>query len=243
MQIIKLSAIDSTNSYLKNLLTENNLEDLTVVVAEKQLKGRGQMGTTWVAEDGKNLTFSVLKRFGGFVVRHQFRINMIISLAVYDVLKAVGVPDLKVKWPNDILSGSKKICGILIENILSGSSIQSSVIGIGLNVNQQNFGSLPNVSSLKLLLGTSFNLEELLQLLIQQLEKRFKTYNDKTFAILQEEYETHLFRRKKPSTFENPEGELFMGFIKGVSPEGKLEVILEDQVVATYGLKEIKLLY
>ena len=129
MQIIKLDATDSTNTYLKKLMHSKKLEDFTIVAANQQLNGRGQMGTKWESEPGKNLTFSVLKNFKNYQIQEQFLLNIITSLAVYNTLKNLFIPDLRVKWPNDIMSGNFKICGILIENNLKNNGIQSSIIG------------------------------------------------------------------------------------------------------------------
>lgn len=243
MHIIKLNATNSTNEYLKQLIVSANLDDFTVVVTENQLQGRGQMGTQWLSEPGKNLTFSVLKKGEGLEVADQFLLNMCVSLALYEALQQLNIPNLAVKWPNDILSANSKICGILIENILIGSKIQSSIIGIGLNVNQLSFNNLPNVSSLKLLKGETFNLDEILNIIIQKLKK----YVTKDFLenpdTLRALYQEIMFRVNKPSTFKNNEGALFMGFIKGVSSSGKLIVLLEDNIFKEYNLKEIQLLY
>ena len=242
MQLIKLNATDSTNAYLKELLLTGSLEDFTVVMAHEQLKGRGQMGTSWISEPGKNLTFSVLSKSEGLGVASQFLLNMAVSLAIYDTLLKLQVPDLKIKWPNDIMSGHSKICGILIENILSGQQIQASIIGIGLNVNQLVFSNLPNVSSLKLLLGRTLPLEELLQNIVDNLKVFLKEkINDENYLFSR--YEELLFRKDKPSTFKNKEGEMFMGFIKGVSRGGKLLILLEDDIVQEFDLKEVRLLF
>ena len=246
MQIIKLNATESTNAYLKELLAEVALKDFTVVVAREQSKGRGQMGTVWESDPGKNLTFSVLKRFDGFLVSNQFMINVLVSMALYEHLKKLHIPDLRVKWPNDILSGHHKIAGILIENMLSGDKIQSSVIGIGLNVNQIHFNNLPNVSSLKLISGKNLDLEELLKSLLESMGEMFdilKTKNPTKGNALLDKYKSVLFRKDKPSTFRNENDELFMGFITDVSSEGKLIITLEDGIKKEFGLKEIKLLY
>ena len=242
MQLIKLNATDSTNAYLKELLLTGILEDFTVVMAHEQLKGRGQMGTSWVAEPGKNLTFSVLNKSEGLEVGSQFLLNMAVSLAIYNTLLKLQVPDLKIKWPNDIMSGHSKICGILIENILSGQQIQASIIGIGLNVNQLVFANLPNVSSLKLLLGKTLPLEELLHKIVDNLKVLLKEkINDENYLF--SNYESLLFRKDKPSTFKNREGEMFMGFIKGVTKGGKLLILLEDDIVQEFDLKELRLLF
>lgn len=243
MHLIKLSATDSTNAYLKDLIFQNKIEDFTVVMAHTQLKGRGQMGTNWLSEPGKNLTFSVLLKSLKIPGADQFLLNIYVSLALYDTLTQLHVPDLKIKWPNDIMSGHSKICGILIENILSGQHIQASVVGIGLNVNQITFNSLPNVSSLKLLLGRSLDLEEILLNIVGNL-KGLLGHNGKWDRNqLIERYEAALFRKDKPSTFKNQEDEMFMGFIKGVSGTGKLKVLLEDNILKEFNLKEVKLLY
>ncbi|PIF01634.1 MAG: biotin--[acetyl-CoA-carboxylase] ligase [Maribacter sp.] len=243
MGIIKLSATDSTNLYLKNLMSENSLEDFTIVVADTQTLGRGQMGTTWESEPCKNLTFSVLKKMKTARIKNLFSLNICVSMAVFNTLGKLGIPDLKVKWPNDILSGHSKICGILIENILSGNQLLSSVIGIGLNVNQEKFIGLSNVSSLKLLMGKTFDLEELLFLFQDELKGSFLKMENKGSVFMRDEYENVLFRKDKPSTFKDAGGKMFMGFIKGVSDQGRLMVTLEDNAQKEFDMKEISLLY
>jgi len=243
MLLVKLDATDSTNGYLKDLLASKKLKDFTVVSTAKQLKGRGQMGTTWESEPGKNLTVSILKIFREFPILNQFLLNICVSLAVFDTLKELSVPDLSIKWPNDILSGNFKICGILIENMLIGTNIQHSILGVGLNVNQQHFAGLKNVSSLKLLLGRTLNLDELLHKILEHLKMNF-TKLDKNLNIdLWQVYESHLFRKDKPSTFKDLNENVFMGFIRRISPEGKLVVEMEDAVLQEFALKEVKLLY
>ncbi|WP_411032271.1 biotin--[acetyl-CoA-carboxylase] ligase [Spongiimicrobium sp. 3-5] len=243
MKLVKLDATDSTNLYLKNSMLSNTLDDYTVVMTKKQLKGRGQMGTTWLSEAGKNLTFSVLKNNLAMPASKQFLLNKCVSLAVSDALKEFGIPNITIKWPNDILSGHYKICGILIENVLSGNKIQASIIGVGLNVNQTKFNDLPHVSSLKLILGRKLELEELLMGIVKALKKYLNLLPDTFDDNLHMLYEDRLFRKDKPSTFKNVDGDLFMGFIRGVSDQGKLIVGLEDDVLKEYDLKEIKLLY
>lgn len=243
MQLIKLSATDSTNAFLKELLSVQKQADFTVVTTDAQLKGRGQMGTIWEAAPGKNLTFSVLKNLDSLNVTEQFNLNILVSIAIYEVLEQYQVPDLRIKWPNDIMSGHSKICGILIENILSGHNIQSAIIGIGLNVNQLEFNALPNVSSLKLLMGVHFDLEELLQAIVAKLKALFVAFEQDGVDQLKSYYESLLFRKDKPSTFKDENGELFMGFINGVSDSGTLIILLEDNIKKEFNLKEVKLLY
>ncbi len=244
MQLIKLNATDSTNTYLKTLLGSKGVDDFTVVVAEEQLNGRGQMGTVWESQKSKNLTFSVLKKFQSFYIADKFLISCCVSLAIYRVLEQQRVPDLSIKWPNDILSGNSKICGILIENIIVGDKIQMSIIGIGLNVNQSDFGQLQQASSLKIILGKVFDLNEILDLILKALKIVFTELEQKESDRIIEAYEQLLFRKDKPSTFEDRnKGNQFMGFIRGVSVEGKLSIELEDNIVRDYDFKELRLLY
>ncbi|NNK74472.1 MAG: biotin--[acetyl-CoA-carboxylase] ligase [Maribacter sp.] len=243
MQIIKLNATDSTNLYLKNLMNTKSLEDYTIVATKNQTLGRGQMGTKWESEPGKNLTFSILRKFDLEKVDHPFILNICVSLAVYTLLNTLHLPDLKVKWPNDILSGNFKICGILIENILSGNRLVASVIGIGLNVNQTTFNNLPKVSSLKLLTAKTFDLDQLLKEFQSVLQQIFRELDEKGAIAMQKKYENVLFRKNKPSTFKDNGGKLFMGFIQGVSKEGRLVVALEGDINKAFDLKEISLLY
>ena len=243
MEIIKLNATNSTNTYLKNLLKEKQVKDLSCIWALSQTQGRGQQGAKWISEPGKNLTFSVLKKFENLPSEYHFLLNMEVSLAIFSALKKLYIPDLAVKWANDILSSKKKICGILIENTLHKEQISASIIGIGLNVNQVFFNDLPNVSSLQKIMGHPFDLEEVLLLICQELEVSLKSLSPTRFETMLDEYHTHLFRKDKPSTFEYPNGERFMGYIRGVSHNGQLQIEQEDALMSSFSLKEIKLLY
>ena len=243
MEIIKLNATNSTNTYLKNLLKEKQVKDLSCIWALSQTQGRGQQGAKWISEPGKNLTFSVLKKFENLPSEYHFLLNMEVSLAIFRALKKLYIPDLAVKWANDILSSKKKICGILIENTLHKEQISASIIGIGVNVNQVFFNDLPNVSSLQKIMGHPFDLEEVLLLICQELEVSLKSLSPTRFETMLDEYHIHLFRKDKPSTFEYPNGERFMGYIRGVSHNGQLQVEQEDALMSSFSLKEIKLLY
>ena len=243
MEIIKLNATNSTNTYLKNLIKEKPIADLSCVWALSQTQGRGQQGASWVAEPGKNLTFSVFKKFDQLPSEYHFLLNMEVSLAIFRTLKKLYIPDLAVKWANDILSAKKKICGILIENTLQKEAITASVIGIGLNVNQLFFGELPHVSSLQKIMGHPFDLEEILLLIGHELEAALLSLSPTRFETVLREYHSHLFRKDKPSTFEYPNGQRFMGYIRGVDHNGQLQVEQEDALMSSFSLKEVKLLY
>lgn len=243
MQIIKLDAIDSTNTYLKDLSLKNTIADDTLVYAKVQRSGRGQQGAVWKTEHGKNLTFSILKTFKDLPVSRKVWLNCIISLAIAEVLKGMTVPDIKVKWPNDIMSGNQKVCGILIENVLQGNQIKKSIIGIGLNVNQTVFPNLPQASSLQLLLGKTFALEPLMLSLAKHISMRVAELNTLNWNVLQKAYEKMLFRKDIPTAFEDYNGNRFMGIIRTIDANGDLQLELEDKEWKSYALKQIKLLF
>ncbi|WP_100610769.1 biotin--[acetyl-CoA-carboxylase] ligase [Confluentibacter lentus] len=243
MRIIKLNAIDSTNSFMRRLSSEENLEDYTIVMAKHQTQGRGQMGTVWSSENSKNLMFSVFKDTSKFNLEYPFLISMVTSLAILRTLQSFSITKLSIKWPNDILSEDKKICGILIENVIKQNSLSNTIIGIGLNVNQTEFNNLPKASSLKLITGNVFDLEEVLFETIKNLKHYFKILKRTDYDTLKAGYETYLFRKDKPSTFKDSEGLVFSGYIKNVTLFGNLQVLLEDDIVREFDLKDITLMY
>ncbi|WP_418513826.1 biotin--[acetyl-CoA-carboxylase] ligase [Corallibacter sp.] len=243
MHIIKLDATNSTNTFLRQLSHTNKLDDYTVVVTNSQTQGRGQMGTVWENIPGKNLMFSVFKEVSFVAIDDHFYISIVVSLAINKALNTFSIPKTFIKWPNDILSDNKKICGVLIENVIKQGAIKETIIGIGLNVNQTSFDNLPRASSLKQITGLHYDKELVMLEIIKNLKDYFELLKQKNYNVLKTAYEANLFRKNKPSTFKNAEGSMFLGFIKGVSNSGKLQVLLEDNVVKEFNLKELELLY
>lgn len=244
MNIIKLSATDSTNSYLKTRARTENLPNGTVVRAETQLKGRGQGTTSWVSQPGKNLAFSLYWKTSGLEASRQFDLSMSVSLAVRTVLSDLEIPEVSVKWPNDILSGSKKVCGILIENILSGPFVKYSIIGIGLNVNQDDFEDLPRAASLKMQTGKELDRDAVFMKLIREILRNLERFpqSEKDRSDLREEYESMLFARGVVSDFEDAAGNRFQGSIEGISSRGEL-VVNSKGLKRIFQFKEVTLLY
>lgn len=243
MHLIKVSAINSTNSFARELLKENPQLQLSCIVAKKQTEGRGQRGTSWNAEDGKNLTFSVFLPRPGIVPAHQFVLSALTATSLLSALQKYQLPRLKVKWPNDILSANQKVAGILIENIIAEGKVTGSIIGIGLNVNQQSFENLPQAGSMKTATGNEFDLDEVLNSILQELEKGFQALSEDNSEAILHTYQNHLFRRGVPSTFKEPDGKLFTGIILGISPTGKLLVEKSEGETTQYDLKEVSLCY
>ncbi|WP_296316893.1 biotin--[acetyl-CoA-carboxylase] ligase [Winogradskyella sp. UBA3174] len=242
MYIIKLDAIDSTNTYLKDMVSGILPKDYTVVLADKQTGGRGQMGTKWQAETSKNLTASVFKLLPNLKIEDQFFISMVVSVAIYKALRVFKIAQLSIKWPNDILSADKKLCGILIENVIKSNKLQGSIIGFGLNINQKYFENLPKASSMSLVTGRLFNKGEVLSEILKQLEIYLSLLEVEKFTDIKLQYEALLFRKDKPSTFKT-DNETFSGIIKGVTNTGQLKVWTEDAIIKTFDLKEVTLLY
>ena len=241
MQVIKLNATDSTNLYLKELIRNNTIENYTVVVAKRQNKGRGQMGTVWTSEEDKNLIMSILIR--DFLTSHSsvFVLNSLISVAINKALETLKLPELSIKWPNDIMSGNKKIGGVLIENIFQSNGKIESVVGIGLNVNQTHFPDLPSASSLQLIMNQEFDIDSILGLILNQIKQQIAHFD---LSLLTANYENNLFHKEKLTMFEDINGNQFMGIIQGVNSLGELQVLhQENNSLECYNLKQIKMIY
>ena len=242
MNIIKLSAINSTNNYLKELSSRQYVENFTLVTAENQTAGRGQMGAEWSVEPGKNLTFSVLIKDLLLQINEIFSLNAAVAVSVADALDGLHLSDICIKWPNDILAGNKKIGGILIENSIKNNGEIYSIVGIGLNVNQKKFDGLSKASSLAVLSGREYDKEEIMIAIAENLKRNVAAILNKNTNAIWQKYHIKLYKKDTPMPFEK-DGVRFMGIIKGVSKGGNLTVQLEDDTISEYGLKEVQLLY
>ncbi|MES2238822.1 MAG: biotin--[acetyl-CoA-carboxylase] ligase [Bacteroidota bacterium] len=242
MKLIKLDAIDSTNDFLKALAVTQELENFTVVTAENQTKGKGQMGAIWNSEKSKNLIMSIFVKDLLVSADGIYNLNIATALAVVQVLKTFEIPDLRIKWPNDIMSANFKIAGILIENSFKSDGTISSIIGIGLNVNQTNFDNLPKASSMAAVANRIFDKDELVVLIVERLKANLLLL-DSNVQDLWKEYLNVLFKIGVPMPFKTETEKAFMGIIQGVSLMGKLIILLEDDNVVEYGVKEIQMLY
>jgi len=240
MYLIKLNAISSTNDFLKKLAADTDLTDFTVVWADVQLQGKGQMGSVWVTEDAKNLTFSVYLKERITTADNLFTLNVVVANAVLKALISLNLTNIYVKWPNDILSYNKKISGVLIENNIHANGNVSSVIGIGINCEQTNFDEFPQASSI---FKQYDIMPDRLQLLTAIVENIKKSLIDLEADDEWNYYHNHLFRKDTVSTFESKDGTLFNGIIKEVNRHGQLVLQLENDDLKCYNLKDIKLMY
>ena len=240
MKMIKLDAIDSTNSYLKKLLLKENINDFTVVVSKHQTNGRGRNGNLWVNKPSLNLAFSVYKRFINFSVNEKFMLNIVSSVSVYEVLKKYKLNNLTIKWPNDIMTENKKIAGILIENSVRGNKINHSVIGIGININQSQFLDLPNATSVFLESGKKHSVEKIAVELKDAIKKNFTNFEIRETELI-EFYNSVLFKRNVTTDFTTVNAKKIQGTIIGVNKEGTLSLKQKNHKVFEYAENQIKM--
>ncbi|WP_101689214.1 biotin--[acetyl-CoA-carboxylase] ligase [Dysgonomonas massiliensis] len=236
---IHLEEIDSTSNYLKKILSENEVSEGTIVVADFQTGGRGQRGNSWESEKGQNLTFSILLKPDFVSANKQFIISQIIALAIKDVLDRYA-DGISIKWPNDIYWNNSKICGILIENSLIGNYIQQSIAGIGININQTEFRSdASNPISLSMVTGNSYNLHEILDKITNSILFYYQLAKDgNTFEIVSL-YKNALFR-KNGYHFYNDGIEDFEAKINDIEPSGILVLEKPDGKIRKFAFKEVQ---
>ena len=192
--IIWLERVDSTNDEARRHISE--IDNLSVVSALEQTKGRGQRGNRWSSQPGENLTFSLVVKDFRIKANEQSAISQATALSLVDLLSRHEIK-ARIKWPNDIYAGDEKICGILIENSLKGSEIDWSIIGIGLNVNQTAFPEdLPNPTSMKLCTGNSnpYNTREILEEFMRIFTGYYREYLNGNGALdrLEEQFVSNL---------------------------------------------------
>jgi BirA family biotin operon repressor/biotin-[acetyl-CoA-carboxylase] ligase len=238
--LITLSDTTSTNGALARMAREEYVPEFTMLTAPYQTQGRGQGDHTWESEPGKNLLISTLWRPEFVPPRDQFRISMAVSLAVLDVV-ATEVSGATIKWPNDIYIGDRKVAGILIEHTCSGSKLQHSIIGIGLNLNQEQFSAhIPNPVSLRQVTGQYFTSEAIIDRLSSSLHTRYQQMQLRP-GLQKKEYQRHLYRLGVWTTYEH-EGVVFEGKIVDVNNFGWLMVDTPDGRIRSFAHKEIQFL-
>tara|TARA_E500000178_G_scaffold342779_1_gene388507 strand:- start:9 stop:737 length:729 start_codon:yes stop_codon:yes gene_type:complete len=228
MKLIKLNAIDSTNEYIKlnkSFFSQNSL----VVYSFNQTNGKGQRGKIWTSQPYKNICISFYNKIEKTSNETLLKTNLFASLSVLEILKLYDIPKLKIKWPNDIMSGNKKIAGILIENSFFRKKIVDSIIGIGLNVNQIDFDLITNATSMKILKNESFDLNKLSNEFIKKfslLEFQIKKLSK---AGLLKKFSSNLYGLRKKQKFQI-DNKIVEGYIFGISDDYRLKVMIEKQI-------------
>ena len=228
MKLIKLNAIDSTNEYIKlnkSFFSQNSL----AVYSFNQINGKGQRGKKWISEPYKNTCISFYSRFDKPFEYTLLKINLCTALTVLEVLKSYDIPDLKIKWPNDIMSGNKKIAGILIETTLFKNKIIDLIVGIGLNVNQTDFDGIKEATSMKIIKNKSFNLH----MISKQFIEKFSSFDGKISNLskhkLIEKFCSHLFGIREKKKFAIGE-KVVEGKILGITDNYMLNIEFDKQV-------------
>jgi BirA family biotin operon repressor/biotin-[acetyl-CoA-carboxylase] ligase len=222
------------------MLTKS-LKEGTVILASCQQQGRGQGQASWESEKGKNLTFSIVLHPWQVEVARQFDISRAISLGLYDFLSGF-VRGITVKWPNDLYAGDKKIGGILIETAITSGKFSRAIVGIGLNINQEEFVSdAPNPVSLLNLTGQSYPLPEMLSQLCEKLDTNYSRLISGENSEIVRAYDAALYRRGTWAGYSS-EGVPFEGFITGTDAEGCLLMETRKEGAKSFRFKEVQFL-
>lgn len=243
-----LNEVESTNTYASDLLKNVNPPEGAIVYTDNQTQGRGQRGTIWRSAVAENVTMSVILKPNFLAIKDSFYLSKITALAVYDLMAerlTNGQYDIKIKWPNDILVNQKKIAGILIENTVHNNHIQNSIIGVGLNINQYEFGELESsATSIKKLTTTEYDRQVVMSHFCEKLEKWYLKLKLRKFDFIDESYIQLIFKLNMTCEFiEHTTSNRFNAILTGVARDGKLELIKSNGLKYYYDLKEVKLIF
>ncbi|MGZ3752186.1 MAG: biotin--[acetyl-CoA-carboxylase] ligase [Mucilaginibacter sp.] len=240
--LITIKQLDSTNNFLKNSLSNSKpLSEGTVIMAESQYAGRGQQQNRWHSEAGKNLTFSLLLKPSFLPLGQQFDLTRAVSIGIANALGPILGDKLKIKWPNDIYYADGKLGGMLIENMVQGAQIKNSIIGIGLNINQEDFTlDVPNAVSFKQILHRDYDLKLLLSEICKNIEAAYLNLKAGRFELVRKAYMERLYWLNEDKMFRS-NGVVFGGRIINVKDNGML-VVSSGAAEAEYNLKEIEFL-
>jgi BirA family biotin operon repressor/biotin-[acetyl-CoA-carboxylase] ligase len=237
-----MAVIDSTNRFFMDWLSREKPEEGTLVITDYQTAGRGTDGARWESEHSLNLTFSFVLYPTFLAIEAQFYLNKVISLGLVDLVREVlpGRDDIRIKWPNDIYIGDHKVAGTLIQNGVKGSLFEFSVIGIGLNVNQDSFrGEIANPVSLRMVAGKKFDLENMLKLAVEKIEQRYASLKQGTKQAIDKDYLEFFYRMQRLSGFIY-KGNPIQAKITGVNRYGQLILEIPPEKIIECDLKEIK---
>lgn len=243
LNVIEIDSTPSTNTLLASMV--GDVEHGTVVLTREQSAGRGQRGNSWEAEPGKNITMSILLKPLHITPKYMHLISEVVSLSIVKVLRHHIEPSqgwVSIKWPNDIYVDDKKICGILVENSLMGDYIAHSIVGIGLNVNQQKFYSeAPNPVSIGMLTGQELSVGQLARDLAAEIlaEMSQCLTNDSRMQKTHLDYQNELWRREGYHLYKTFDRQRFKARIVGVEKTGMLTLEEENGEQKTYAFKEV----
>ncbi len=231
----------STNSLAEEMLRNETLQNGSVVRTDFQTAGKGMMNNSWQSEEGKNLLFSLYRKNPGLRAENQFYLSKATSLAIHDMLtENEAFSNVKIKWPNDVLVNENKIAGTLIQCGLRNSDVMYSIIGIGLNVNQEDFANEFKATSMMIEKKVIIDLDKILADLLMRLDKYLDMIKKQEFTVLDELYHQHLLGNNQWLKFSKA-GMEFKGRIKRVKENGLIELEDENGGLKNYEIKEISL--
>ena len=238
-QLLWLPTCASTNSEAQSLIVQNRASEGCTIITDFQTAGRGQRGNQWEGASAENLMLSVVWQPTFLAATEQFRLSQAVALGVHDWAQTLlGTdPKLKLKWPNDLYYGDQKLGGILIENTLNGAKIQYSIIGIGLNINQQEF-AVATATSFAKVTGRSYQRDALATRLLECLEQRYLQLRAGQVGALRREYLQALYRYQEIHPFII-DGQTVSGQIVGVEDDGRLAVAIGNEL-RRFGLQELR---
>lgn len=237
-KLVFMPSCHSTNDISAELISKGNIVNGTIVITDYQGKGRGQGSNIWESQQGENLTLSVILNTSFMEVNKQFYLNMAVCLSISDLLKEYLDSDVLIKWPNDIYYKANKISGILIQNILKGNRIENSILGMGININQQQFKD-PKAISLRNITGKWYDLEQVLNRLSEILEGYYNSLKKGVYAKLRSQYLDRLIWLNENRVFEAQAEGIFQGRITNIDESGRL-IISTEKGKLTFSFKEVK---
>lgn len=233
---IHLDECESTNDLADTLLGQGLLKHGSVISTDYQTAGKGQAGNVWLSEPNVNIACSAVLQPSFLEISRQFFLNIIASLAVHDVLSAQISGNLSIKWPNDIMLNDKKVCGILVKNHITGKSISNTIVGIGINVNQEHL-PVEKATSMFIEAKKRFKIERIYEYLFKALAHRYSELEASGFDHLKGEYLSSLYWKDEPHYYKSGARE-FKGVLTGIDEVGRLKV-KKNGTEAAYSMKEI----
>ena len=240
--IKRLDVVDSTNRYLRdeavNLWVDG--KEIVAVTARHQTAGRGQRGNVWSSKDGENLLLSMLVRPGNSLeVANQFLLSQAVAVSLHAAMKCYGI-ETRLKWPNDIYVGNRKLAGILVELDYSGAFVDQAIVGIGLNVNQTEFPPMDRVPvSMKMLLGKNIPVEDILRDVLCLFNHYYSEMRWGCKEAISAEYRELLLGFGEQRKYVDADG-AFTAVIEGVEPTGHLLLRRSDGTLSRYAFKEVE---
>lgn len=240
--IKRLDVVDSTNRYIRD--EADNLwvngKDFVAVTATYQTAGRGQRGNVWQSQSGDNLLLSILVRPGRMLeAKNQFLLSQAVAVAMHRAMLQHGI-DVRLKWPNDIYVGNRKLAGVLVELYYSGAFVEQAIIGIGLNVNQTEFPTMDRVPvSMKMLLGKDVPVDDALASVLGSFERCYRMLLCGDSGAIAREYNSLLLGLGERHRFSDSDGR-FTAVIESVEPTGHLLLRRSDGTLSRYAFKEVE---